>query len=543
MLFFVGLLLCGSHEAMAAARSVRPALQPGQSFVSGQLMVMMCDGPAYFCKPGERVWHRVILNQSIGDAYGLRTAANGYMILSWGPGNLILIKPESALRVSLQPGAPIEVSLQLHGAELMIAARDSGAVETVGRHGTLMVTHGEGSIVSGEESEIVRSLRGQAAFRLNGSVESTLIPESYYLTIDADGKERPQAMFDPKSEYESFRRFATWLQHFDRLHRQNSSEVPFKIDAVKINGEFISNLAQENGLHVLTTPDGRLPESILLQIKITPYPGPAHRFELSLGKDLVYAFREGRNDCFEVNFAVPSFPEFIATVHQVDSQERRLRIFSAGFTFHSRRAVEEQARRFCREMSDAFARRDQNWLRTAISRDYRDWQGNTWFDFNRMADDTLRRYRDVRLSLHPFRFEQKDGVLLVSTNYRLSALTGTWNFRYEDRGSDILTLKVEDGRLKLLAKVAGLFFNRLKVAVDFRQGILRGRICDERTGHPLSGVNVSVVGTKYTTTSDSMGEYVIYGLKPGKYDVKFYKNGYGELVATTVTLKPAGEQF
>jgi len=40
-----------------------------------------------------------------------------------------------------------------------------------------------------------------------------------------------------------------------------------------------------------------------------------------------------------------------------------------------------------------------------------------------------------------------------------------------------------------------------------------------------------------------MGEYVIYNLPPGKHDVRFYKNGYGELTATTVTLKAAGEQF
>jgi hypothetical protein len=60
---------------------------------------------------------------------------------------------------------------------------------------------------------------------------------------------------------------------------------------------------------------------------------------------------------------------------------------------------------------------------------------------------------------------------------------------------------------------------------------------------PLSGVNVTVRGTSFSAITDSMGEYVIYNMPPGRYDVKFAKNGYGELTATTVTLKPAGEQF
>ncbi|NCB39665.1 MAG: carboxypeptidase-like regulatory domain-containing protein, partial [Erysipelotrichia bacterium] len=221
----------------------------------------------------------------------------------------------------------------------------------------------------------------------------------------------------------------------------------------------------------------------------------------------------------------------------------RVRIFKAAISVSNRRVREQKARQFCKELTDAFARRDNLWLRTRISQDFRDWQGNTWFDFLNMSEDTLRRYRDVRVIIHPFRFEFRDGLTLVHLNYRLSALTADWNFRFEDRGSDVFTLKPEDGQLRLYAKVSGLFFNRLKVAVDLRQGVLRGRICDERTRKPLDGVSVTVRGTRYQTVTDSMGEYVIYNMPPGTYDVKFYKNGYGELIATRVTLKAAGEQF
>ncbi len=544
MLFILVVLVLTCHEQLLAVGTpVRPAMAPGHNALPGQLMVLMSAGPTYYCPPGERNWLKITQGQSIVDGDSLRTAAHGYLVLSWGPGNLIFVKPESGFRAVVRPGENVQLVLQLHRAELMVAARDSGLIEIEGRQGTLMVNHGDCSIVTGEAGELVRSVKGQSAFRLRGNAEALSIPEGYCLEVAADGHEKPLSMFDPGSEYESFRRFSTWLKYFETLHQGSSTEIPFKIDAVKVNGEFVSNLPQENGLHVLATPDGKLPQSILLQLKITPYPAPAHRFELYLGKDLVYALREGRDGYFEVNFAVPSFPEFTAVVHQVDSLDRRVRIFSSGFTFYGRRAVEDRARRFCRELTDAMARKDQIWLRTAISREYRDWQGNTWFDFINMSDETLRRYRDVRLTLHPFRFEQKDGTLLVSLNYRLSALTADWNFRYEDRGNDVLTLRVEDGVLKLYSKVSGMFFNRLKVAVDLRQGILRGRVFDERTRRPLSGVSINVRGTSFKTVTDSMGEYVIYNMPPGKYDVKFYKNGYGELTATTVTLKSAGEQF
>lgn len=538
---FLPMLLAG--PVSGATRAVMPSLEPGRSFIPGQLMVMMCEGPVYYCKPEDRAWHKVQQGQTILHGYSLRTAAHGYLVLSWSSSNMIMVKPESGLRVVIQPQALTQLVLQLHNAELMLSARDSGLIEAEGRHGSLMVNHGDSSIVCSESGEIIRAVKGQAAYRMTGRAGPALVPESYSLEVAADGSEKPLQMFDPASEYDSFKRFANWLQRFDSLHRATSSEVPFQVDSVKVNGQFISNLNREGQFHILETPDGKVPQTILLQLKLTPYPGPSHRFELYLGKDLVYALREGRDDYFEVNFALPSIPEFIVTIHQVDSLDRRVRIFSAGFTVANRRAAEERARRFCRELSDSFSRRDQVWLRNNISRDFRDWQGNTWFDFLNMSEETLRRYRDIRLTLHPFRFEQKDGMMQVHLNYRLSALTGDWKFRFEDRGSDIYTLKAEDGRLKLYAKVSGMFFNRLKVAVDLRQGILRGRVTDERTRMPVSGVSVTVRGTTFHATTDSMGEYVIYNMPPGRYDLKFYKNGYGELTATTVTLKPAGETF
>jgi len=408
----------------------------------------------------------------------------------------------------------------------------------------LMVNHGESTFISKPEYEIISAVKGQAAFRLTGNSEATLVPESYSLKINADGGETPLTRFNPQSEYDSFRRFDKWLQRFDGIHSQLSQDTVYQIDSVRINDNYLNSLRQdENGFYIIAGKDGRIPASLHLQLKITPYPKASERFELYLGKDLVYALREGRDGYHEVNFAPPSMPEVLLGIHVVDSLDRRVNIFKAGLALENKRFREQRARQFCKNLSDAFSRRNHIWLRSCVSRDYRDWQGNTWFDFINMSEDTLRRYRDVRLTLQPFRFEVRNGMTIVHLNYRLSALTSDWSFRYEDRGSEIITLKPEEGEMRLYSKTAGMFFNRLKVAIDLRQGIIRGRVTDERTKRPVSGVSVTVRNTRYHTTTDSMGEYVIYNMSPGTYDLRFFKNGFGELTATRVTVKPAGEQF
>ena len=143
--------------------------------------------------------------------------------------------------------------------------------------------------------------------------------------------------------------------------------------------------------------------------------------------------------------------------------------------------------------------------------------------------------------IHPFRFEFRKGETLVHVNYRLTALTANWNYRYDDKGSDIYTLKAEEGIWKLKSKVSGMFFNRMKTTIDVRKAVLRGRVTDERTGRPIEGVKVTLVGTDYTAITDSMGEYIIYSVEPGRYNILFSKNGYANLTASSVTLNPAGQ--
>ena len=544
VLFILLALVVPGSRLDAGARGVMPNTLAGHSFVKDQLTVMMLDGPCFHRSPHDQSWLPIEQGQTIRHNDAIRTGSHGYLILSWSADNMIMIKPSSGIRVSVQPQTLPQLTLHLFSAEILLSARDSGLIEIAGRHGALMVNHGESSFISNAQHEIIRAVKGQAAFRLSGNAEATLVPESYSLKINADGSAMPLEMFDPQSEYESFRRFAKWLRRFDSLHSQLSQSIAYSIDSVRINDSFLNSMGQdENGFYIVETRDGKIPQRLHLQLKITPYPGPSERFELYLGKDLVYALREGRDGYHEVIFAPPSIPEILLNIQAVDSLDRRISIFKTGLSLENRRAREQKARQFCKQLSDAFSRRDQIWLRNNISRDYRDWQGNTWFDFVNMSEETLRRYRDVRLTLQPFRFEVRDGMTLVHLNYRVSALTAEWNFRYEDRGSEVFTLKPEDGELRLYSKTAGMFFNRLKVAVDLRQGILRGRVTDERSKRPLAGVSVTVRNTSYRATTDSMGEYVIYNISPGTYDLRFFKNGYGELTATRVTIKPSGEQF
>ena len=81
----------------------------------------------------------------------------------------------------------------------------------------------------------------------------------------------------------------------------------------------------------------------------------------------------------------------------------------------------------------------------------------------------------------------------------------------------------------------------MKTTIDLRKAVLRGRVVDERTGSPIEGVKVTVGGTDLKAVTDSMGEYIIYNVEPGRYNIYFSKNGYGNLTAASVTLGPAGE--
>lgn len=55
---------------------------------------------------------------------------------------------------------------------------------------------------------------------------------------------------------------------------------------------------------------------------------------------------------------------------------------------------------------------------------------------------------------------------------------------------------------------------------------LSGTVTDAETGDPVPGVTVAIVGTQQGTATDAEGQYVIIGLTPATYDVRFSFVGY-----------------
>ena len=70
-----------------------------------------------------------------------------------------------------------------------------------------------------------------------------------------------------------------------------------------------------------------------------------------------------------------------------------------------------------------------------------------------------------------------------------------------------------------------------------REGQLRGRVTDDRTGKPISGARVSVQGR--TDTTDHAGNYLISAVPAGRYSVTVTRSGYtGE--SASVEVKAGG---
>ena len=67
-------------------------------------------------------------------------------------------------------------------------------------------------------------------------------------------------------------------------------------------------------------------------------------------------------------------------------------------------------------------------------------------------------------------------------------------------------------------------------------GVLSGRLTDAQTGEALAGVNVEVVGTDLTTTTDAQGRYVITNVPPGPARVKASLVGYADKVMSDVAI-------
>ncbi|MCK5076698.1 MAG: carboxypeptidase regulatory-like domain-containing protein, partial [Calditrichia bacterium] len=57
-------------------------------------------------------------------------------------------------------------------------------------------------------------------------------------------------------------------------------------------------------------------------------------------------------------------------------------------------------------------------------------------------------------------------------------------------------------------------------------GTISGKITDKHTGYPISGTNVTVVGEKYSSSSNKAGFYEIKNIPVGIYKLKITHQEY-----------------
>ncbi len=513
-------------------------------YVKNHLTVVFFDGGVFFNHQETKEWIPVTKGQTLIDGDAIRTSHDGYLVLAYSTDNLLLVKPRSGIRFYIDETRIPKVIANVFEVTVLLSVRDINGIHVMSSLGSLFMERGEVSLQSNKKGDVVKSLHGTALYRLTGGSQPTKVLEGTTMEVDSSGRESGLSPLDTRLEYDSFRRFNTYLRNFDEVNRDTSTELTYKVDAVMVNGKYLSHLEIDpEGFRIIDPGDGPTPKALHLRLKITPYPRPQDQFEVYISKDLVYALREGTDGFFEVKFPVPSFPEFLMKVHYRDSQGRVDRIFESRFLFFNRRRKTEEIKAFFKQLSLAFERRDLVYLREHISRDYRDWFGNTYFDFTKLLDDTLRQYRDVRLILHPHTFVFRRNEVKVNLNYRFTALTGTWSYRYEDVGSDLFSLIFEDNKWNIRSKTKGLFLQRVKVTVDPRRGILKGRVIDESNQAPLADAYVRLLRTNFKTQTDRYGEYMIYNIPPGKYDVEITKNGYGKTTIVQVEILTARDKL
>ena len=406
-LFVLFSLLFSNTILFASVEKALPEAHYGGFFVPGNLVVVMCQGSVYCCQSGERSWKPIVNGQTLMHGDAIRTLDRSYAVLSWGAKNLIFIKPNSGIKAVLIPEAKdYRLCLQLFRAEVMISARESAQINTESRFGTSIVGLGDSSIICNDNQEIIRAAKGQTQVKLALNGDEVSVPEGYSLEIEASGIPKKLQQFSIDSEYENYRRFYSWIKRFEQDYAFSILDTEYKIESVRINNEFINKFPKENGLYVIETENKTIPKNIMFQFRLTPTPPINQRFELRLGKDLVYVVREGRDDFYEVNFPLPSVPDFYITINKLDSLNRPIRIYNAGFSVYNKRLSELKARDFIKSLSEAVRKRDQIWFRKYVSEDYRDFQGNTWNDFAFVAQKIMQNYRDIRFMIHPFRYLQ-----------------------------------------------------------------------------------------------------------------------------------------
>jgi len=105
------------------------------------------------------------------------------------------------------------------------------------------------------------------------------------------------------------------------------------------------------------------------------------------------------------------------------------------------------------------------------------------------------------------------------------------------RGRKRMTIKFLKRNAMILVSVI-LFFSLSDTQFLFAgsTGKIAGKIVDAKTGEPLIGANIIIVGTQLGASSDVSGRYYIIGVPAGTYSLKASYIGYQPLVMTQVVV-------
>jgi outer membrane receptor for ferrienterochelin and colicin len=79
---------------------------------------------------------------------------------------------------------------------------------------------------------------------------------------------------------------------------------------------------------------------------------------------------------------------------------------------------------------------------------------------------------------------------------------------------------------KLSIFVYWLLFLCLPMVYSQTTGKIAGLVLEEKSGEPLPGANISIVGTTMGTAADEQGEFFIINIPPGTYDIEAEMIGY-----------------
>ena len=106
---------------------------------------------------------------------------------------------------------------------------------------------------------------------------------------------------------------------------------------------------------------------------------------------------------------------------------------------------------------------------------------------------------------------------------------------------DVRSLVQNVNASRLLAALAIVLFSfSSQCFSEFRgtTGILEGRVVDKQSKEPLTGVNVTILGTRYGAATDTSGRYWVNNVRANVYEVRYSIIGYKTVVVKNVTILP-----